>query len=197
MTLMSSPVVPLSGLLVLTIGFQLWITGVGQLILLWPFGVRPMFSRRASLEAIYGMDPATCDINEFIDRHSELWKQAEKSRLPTLNKSRLGKAYFKACTFVFPRMQAATKNLIVSHAKNRATLLELIANLVARVDHKAYEAAVDDVWRTVLVVGEGTPSEQQLQEAYDKALLDAQGNERARKLVKTSLARARLALHYV
>jgi hypothetical protein len=186
---MHTPFVPLFILLAIAIGFCLWVSGLGLVILLWPFGVRPMLAFRAKVRDVYGLDPATCDVDEFRARHAVLWEQAEASRLATFNKAMLRKRFYKAMHVILPRMSAMV-------ARSKAASLELLADQLALPKPHAYFQAATLHWSLILGIKKNKPSEQELHLAYEKTLEQVQGSAKATEVVVTAMARACLELDY-
>jgi hypothetical protein len=158
---MHAPFVPLFILLAIAIGLCLWVSGLGLVILLWPFGVRPMFAFRANVRDVYGLDPALCDVDEFTARHAVLWEQAEASRLATFNKAMLRKRFYQALHVILPRRSAMV-------ARIKAASLELLADQLALPKPHAYFQAATPDWRLILGITKNKPSEQELHRAYEK-----------------------------
>jgi hypothetical protein len=187
--IMHAPFVPLFILLAIAIGFYLWVSGIGLVILLWPFGVRPMLAFGAKVKEVYGLDPATCDVNDFRARHAALWKQAESSKLATFDKAMLRKRFYKAMHLVLPRMSAMA-------ARSKAASLELLADQLALPKIHTYFQAANLHWRLILGIQKNKPSEQELHRAYEKTLEQVQGSAKATDVVVTAMSRACLELDY-
>lgn len=200
---MTSHLVPLFVLLAIVIAVLLVLTGWGKALLLWPFGVRPLFSANASLAEIYGMDVTTCDITAFHERHDALRAQAESSKLATLNVARLNKAFLKAMEILLPRLAAMTAHNRAAHLEAVADQRELVAehNKLAEspLMHESGIAMVRPVelsWRQVLHLSGKTPTRKELQKAYEKELSMVQASAKATTQVEVAMSQAMSELHF-
>lgn len=192
--------------LLLAVSIVAWLvlSGWGVALLLWPFGIRPLFPAHAKLTEIYGMDPATCDINEFQARHHALWDEAEASKLGTLNKMRLRRYFNNAAQLILPRLSAMT-------ARARAVNLEfyadqqgfaapheeLLENPLLREKVLASLKASEPTWRQILQVKDPAPSRKVLLNAFEKALSDVQASPKATQLVEAAMSQAMAELEFV
>lgn len=190
-------------LLALAVSGVLVFSGWGKALLLWPFGVRPMFSTNASLVEIYGMDVVTCDITAFHERHDALRTQAESSRLATLNVARLNKAFMKASEILLPRLSAMTANARAAHLEAYSDQREFVEqhNKLAGSQH-LHEHVISTVrpaelsWRQVLFLSGQTPTRKELQKAYEKALSDVQASAKATTQVEIAMSQAMSELQF-
>lgn len=176
-------------IIALGVGSYLWKTGLGEALLAFPFGIRPMFPFGTKVETIYGMNPETCEVKAFQAKHHALMQQAKASRLKYYNVYTVHKNFLRAMRKILPQMARVS-------AQDRVAALEMLAEELKRKEPHALFLAAKTHWRLILNVSSEHPSRDELIKSYLKSVDVTQKSPDAQDLVVFSMARACIELVY-